>query len=243
MNPPVMFFECEDTRDWVEVLVGPGETRTSKSERTNSEQEASGDAAHQRQQGWSEFFKYHMERFNKILEAKESMIKHLIVENKRLRDELDEIKQCHESNSQSPPAPPPQNDERFENFVAILKSMHGCGVCREILSSPYTLTDCGHTFCASCLNGVINSNLRTRIGYKHYYTCPECRVAIKSMPLQSFVVGHTVDALRGVLGLELPSAEQLSFAANDICALPTSIPRLRATGPPPRRLAPFPLSP
>ncbi|KAJ3756757.1 hypothetical protein EV360DRAFT_84652 [Lentinula raphanica] len=155
----------------------------------------------------------------------------------------DERFENHESNTNSALATPPQNDERFENFVAVLKSMHGCGVCRDILSSPYTLTDCGHTFCASCLNGVIDSNKRMRIGFKHYYTCPECRAAINSMPLQSFAVGHTVDALREVLGLAHPSAEQLSFAANDIRALPTSLPRLRPTGPPRRRLAPFPLSP
>ncbi|KAJ3966109.1 hypothetical protein EV361DRAFT_954385 [Lentinula raphanica] len=137
---------------------------------------------------------------------------------------------------------PLQSNDRFEDLVDALKLINQCGVCREVLSGPYR--ECGHTFCAACLNGVIESNRRMRINFRHYHICPECHAPIKSIPLQSFVVGHTVNALHNVLGATgLPSVENIAFTAEDIYPLRTSLPRFSTTNAPARQIAPFPLSP
>ncbi|KAF7298505.1 Ring finger domain-containing protein [Mycena kentingensis (nom. inval.)] len=95
-----------------------------------------------------------------------------------------------------------------------------CEICSSKMWSPYIL-ECGHSFCRTDLEDWFQGALnRHRTQYPHYnlnaqpaiphnllgfgvaaafqmpqpsYTCPKCRAAVRSKPIQNFVVKHVVE--------------------------------------------------
>ena len=57
-----------------------------------------------------------------------------------------------------------------------------CKICFRILYEPYT-TQCGHTFCYSCLSQWFTDNNNV-----HKKTCPDCRAAVKNSPAPAYLV-------------------------------------------------------
>jgi hypothetical protein len=54
----------------------------------------------------------------------------------------------------------------------------------------HSLTGCGHTFCQGCLVNWFSTTLRQH--FPPGYTCPSCRHAVRTPPIQNFSIKHIV---------------------------------------------------
>jgi len=71
-----------------------------------------------------------------------------------------------------------------------------CEVCTHTMWSPYLLTNCGHTFCQGCLTDWFNTILlhhrQTGGRGSSPYTCPSCRLAVRTPPVQNYSLKRIV---------------------------------------------------
>jgi hypothetical protein len=57
----------------------------------------------------------------------------------------------------------------FSEMISAVTDEFTCSICHDILVGPYTLKDCGHTFCGQCLLRWLNMKKNM---------CPECRAKV-----------------------------------------------------------------
>ena len=82
-------------------------------------------------------------------------------------------------------------------YVEDVSAEFMCGICLEVFHEPRFLNNCGHVFCAACLEQLRRSD------------CPNCNA-----PIQSMAPAHTLRSLIGRLQVFPHSA----FAGSAICA-------------------------
>ncbi|KAG7086302.1 hypothetical protein E1B28_002266 [Marasmius oreades] len=87
--------------------------------------------------------------------------------------------------------------EFLQEQVGILR----CGLCEKVFRDPYAL-DCGHVFCAKCLNNYKHSKIRAPDYASEPLVCPDkkCQSKILFGPWVSRSLGAVAD----LLGKELP---------------------------------------
>ena len=88
-------------------------------------------------------------------------------------EDLDEVDPKH--------APIISNDGMVEFSLAGIQKHLICGLCSGYYKDPYTITDCLHTFCKSCLFYSVASGC---------HECPLCNVYLGSDPLKVAVLDH-----------------------------------------------------
>jgi hypothetical protein len=73
---------------------------------------------------------------------------------------------------------------KTEKLVSYLT----CSICSGIFRTPYTINECMHTFCKSCI-------------YKHFYrnqandSCPECNAKLGGRPLELLIFDNSINVL------------------------------------------------
>lgn len=93
-------------------------------------------------------------------------------------EDLDEVDLKH--------APIISNDGMVEFSLAGIQKHLICGLCSGYYKDPYTITDCLHTFCKSCLFYSVASGC---------HECPLCNVYLGSDPLKVAVLDHSMQDL------------------------------------------------
>ncbi|KAE9406275.1 hypothetical protein BT96DRAFT_934283 [Gymnopus androsaceus JB14] len=96
---------------------------------------------------------------------------------------------------------------RKEELLKTIETSLTCHICMDLLSKPFSLSPCGHTFCLRDLQDWFRKAPPTeedmdldtedpeyiKFRPKH---CPACRAAIKNRPLPAFLVRDIVDTLQ-----------------------------------------------
>jgi len=57
----------------------------------------------------------------------------------------------------------------YSALIIAVADEFNCSICQDVLVAPYTLKDCGHTFCGQCLLKWLNMKKNV---------CPECRAKV-----------------------------------------------------------------
>ncbi|KAL8999302.1 MAG: hypothetical protein Q9169_001847 [Polycauliona sp. 2 TL-2023] len=68
----------------------------------------------------------------------------------------------------------------FQKSLDDLRNLIACRICMRPMYEPYT-TQCGHTFCYSCLRQWFDSDRIKK-------TCPDCRAHVQSQPAPAFLI-------------------------------------------------------
>ncbi|KAF8583899.1 hypothetical protein K439DRAFT_1188989 [Ramaria rubella] len=69
-----------------------------------------------------------------------------------------------------------------------------CEICQDRLWQPYTLVECGHTQCQSCLTDWFNTALTANPNHPRY-ECPKCRTRVRHKPIDNFMLKEVVRAI------------------------------------------------
>jgi hypothetical protein len=97
-------------------------------------------------------------------------------------------------------APVITDDGMVEFSLAAIHKHLICGLCQGYYKDPYTITDCLHTFCKSCLFYAVACGC---------HECPKCRVYLGSDPLKVAVLDRSLqDLVDRVVFPEFLEAEQ-----------------------------------
>jgi len=87
-----------------------------------------------------------------------------------------------------------------------------CEVCTHTMWSPYLLANCGHTFCQGCLTDWFNTTLlhHRQSGPRAPlpYTCPSCRLPVRTPPVQNFSLKRIVSLAAESRGESSPRRPQ-----------------------------------
>ena len=62
-----------------------------------------------------------------------------------------------------------------------------CAICHDVLKEASSLTDCGHSFCADCINSLYFNSSEL--------SCPTCRTAVTGSTNPNYAVRGIIDAL------------------------------------------------
>lgn len=82
-----------------------------------------------------------------------------------------------------------------------------CFLCKGIFRTPYTINECMHTFCKSCI-------------YKHFFkntnsdSCPECGIKLGGRPIDTLIFDNSINVLVETL---FPEFNELDKVACVIC--------------------------
>lgn len=123
----------------------------------------------------------------------------------------------------------------MERFTATHADAVKCGVCQKCIDRPFTLVNCGHSFCYGCLREWFHNSLLRQLRWrdipahlkqkpvtaaklkelfenKHiyvvHYTCPisGCLIDVESRPMENELAGTMINAVNDTLG---PPAKQV----------------------------------
>ncbi|KAF8508587.1 hypothetical protein BU17DRAFT_56668, partial [Hysterangium stoloniferum] len=89
----------------------------------------------------------------------------------------------------------PQVLEGLEEYIL-------CDICQNTLWQPYTLVECGHTSCRSCLIDWFNmvvAQAPARNVWNPEYACPKCRTRVRQKPIEDFVLKSVVVAVANAI--------------------------------------------
>lgn len=125
-------------------------------------------------------------------------------------------------------------EEQVRKRVQLFTTMHAravkCRMCARCMDRPFTLVECGHTFCYGCLRVWFHRCLFEQVGWrdipahlkeapmtavklrelfeeKHiymtWYTCPvvTCQVSVERKPIEVDVAKHMIGAVNNILGV------------------------------------------
>ena len=82
-----------------------------------------------------------------------------------------------------------------EKLLNLLK----CPLCKGFYRTPYTINECMHTFCRSCIFKYFCSSIQRE-------TCPVCETKIGGRPMDSLIFDNYLDSLLNIL---FPQFEEL----------------------------------
>ena len=82
-----------------------------------------------------------------------------------------------------------------EKLLKLLK----CPLCKGFYRTPYTINECMHTFCRSCIYKYFGSSIQRE-------TCPVCKTKIGGRPMDSLIFDNYLDSLLNIL---FPQFEEL----------------------------------
>ena len=82
-----------------------------------------------------------------------------------------------------------------EKLIELLK----CPLCKGFYRTPYTINECMHTFCRSCIFKYFGSSVQRE-------TCPICQTKIGGRPMDSLIFDNYLDSLINIL---FPKFEEL----------------------------------
>ena len=74
-----------------------------------------------------------------------------------------------------------------------------CPLCEGFYRTPYTINECMHTFCRSCIFKYFSSSIQRE-------TCPICKTKIGGRPMDSLIFDNYLDSLLNIL---FPQFEEL----------------------------------
>ena len=74
-----------------------------------------------------------------------------------------------------------------------------CPLCNGFYRTPYTINECMHTFCRSCIFKYFSSSVQRE-------TCPICKTKIGGRPIDSLIFDNYLDSLLNIL---FPKFEEL----------------------------------
>ena len=97
--------------------------------------------------------------------------------------------------------------ELYESVINIdknkLVSYLKCPLCTGIFRTPFTINECMHTFCKSCIFKFFHLN-----PLKDY--CPVCEMKLGGKPLENLIFDHSIAVLIEIL---FPEFEELDKEA------------------------------
>ncbi|KAG8706932.1 hypothetical protein FRC08_000785 [Ceratobasidium sp. 394] len=101
---------------------------------------------------------------------------------------------------------------RHESVIDVVRTSMQCGICYEPFTRPCVVVPCGHISCQNCLiewftSPAPNDDSPRRQGRKRK-TCPHCRGAVRSRPVEVFGLAPAAAAL---VGQSDPSAAVPAF--------------------------------
>ena len=104
--------------------------------------------------------------------------------------------------------------ELYESVINIdknkLVTFLKCPICTGIFRTPYTINECMHTFCKSCI-------------YKYFFFnplidfCPVCKMKLGGKPLETLIFDHSIAVLIEILFPEfdiLDKEAMVNFSQN-----------------------------
>ncbi|KZS88648.1 hypothetical protein SISNIDRAFT_459480 [Sistotremastrum niveocremeum HHB9708] len=100
----------------------------------------------------------------------------------RLKAEIQQLKHDLKKAKKSVQAAPNLNP---------LSDLITCEICTLTMWEPYTLSQCGHTYCATCLSDWFLQNARSGVRY----TCPTCRAAVQIAPVQAYKMKEFIEMI------------------------------------------------
>jgi hypothetical protein len=87
-----------------------------------------------------------------------------------------------------------------EALVSHLK----CPLCNGIFRTPFTINECMHTFCKSCIFKYFSNNSTLRDA------CPSCNIKLGGKPLETLIYDNSISVLVEIL---FPEFEQIDNQA------------------------------
>ncbi|KAI0041166.1 hypothetical protein FA95DRAFT_1565669 [Auriscalpium vulgare] len=104
--------------------------------------------------------------------------------------------------------------------VALLEDVVLCEICTAKMWTPFLMPDCGHTFCETCIDDwfttirtkhlATNPHLSEQIlltlppAERPAYTCPACRTAVRTFPVECFTLKSVVRIVADAVGESSP---------------------------------------
>ncbi|EJD34217.1 hypothetical protein AURDEDRAFT_176736 [Auricularia subglabra TFB-10046 SS5] len=82
----------------------------------------------------------------------------------------------------------------LEEKMADLRKQVECEICLETLWKPWALSDCGHTFCQTCLVSLFD---------RQKFECPTCRARVTHRPVEIFAFKSVIHTISGVASVEV----------------------------------------
>ncbi|KAF9077943.1 hypothetical protein BDP27DRAFT_1310458 [Rhodocollybia butyracea] len=99
-------------------------------------------------------------------------------------------------------------DHHSEELLTTIETSLTCNICMEILTKPFSLSPCGHTFCLQDLQEWFrkapptDDDMDLDMDDTEYYlkhrskTCPACRAIIVGRPLPVYIVNNIIGAVQ-----------------------------------------------
>ncbi|KIL53956.1 hypothetical protein M378DRAFT_19351 [Amanita muscaria Koide BX008] len=87
-----------------------------------------------------------------------------------------------------------------------------CEICTERIRSPYVLSDCGHCFCPTCIQGWFRTTLNNFVpafnAPRPQYSCPACRKIVTTRPVEVYTLKALVGIFASAAGDTSPQKDR-----------------------------------
>ncbi|KAI6143964.1 hypothetical protein BKA82DRAFT_19991 [Pisolithus tinctorius] len=167
-----------------------------------------------------------LQKMSQIMDLLEEDVKRSRREVQKLMTEKETAEKAHAN------AKGAEEDLRkiMERFRATHADTVKCGVCQRCIDRPFTLVDCGHSFCYGCLRKWFHNSLLRQLRWrdtipahlkqkpvtvaklkelfenKHiytaHYTCPiaGCLTDVENKPIENDLAGNMINTVNDILG-------------------------------------------
>ena len=76
-----------------------------------------------------------------------------------------------------------------------------CPLCKGIYRTPYTINECMHTYCKSCIFNYFYSN-------PSLSKCPTCNIILGGKPLETLIFDNSINAIIEILFPEFDTLDR-----------------------------------